>query len=149
MENGTWDPRILVVGVDGSDQARRAAAMAAAMARRTGAELHLMTVVRPPEGWWGIVGAPPPAESLGNALSDAQRAVIDSTVESLDLTDIEYETFEEVGDPANQLADTAEAQNADLLVIGQRGAGVVERIMVGSVADRLVHISRTPIMVVP
>lgn len=144
-----WAPKLIIVAIDGSDQSMRAAQVAAAIARHNSAKLHLVTVVRPPEGWWGIVGAPPPAESLGNALSDAQRAVIDSTVESLDLSDIEYETFEEVGDPANQLADTAEAQNADLLVIGQRGAGVVERIMVGSVADRLVHISRTPIMVVP
>ena len=28
-------------------------------------------------------------------------------------------------------------------------AGLVERIMVGSVADRLVHIAHTPVMVVP
>ncbi len=144
-----WAPKLIIVAIDGSDQSMRAAQVAAAIARHNKAKLHLVTVVRPPEGWWGIVGAPPPAESLGNALSDAQRAVIETTVESLDLTDIEYETFEEVGDPANQLADVAEAQNADLLVIGQRGAGFVERIMVGSVADRLVHIARTPIMVVP
>ncbi len=144
-----WAPKLIMVAIDGSDQSTRAASVGATIARQSGAKLHLVTVVRPPEGWWGIVGSPPPAETLGNALSDAQRAVIEKTVEALDLSDIEYETFEEVGDPANQLAAFAESHDVDLLVIGQRGAGVVERLMVGSVADRLVHISRTPIMVIP
>ena len=144
-----WAPKLIMVAIDGSDQSMRAANVGAAIARQSGAKLHLVTVVRPPEGWWGIVGSPPPAETLGNALSDAQRAVIEKTIDALDLADIEYETFEEVGDPANELAASAESHNVDLLVIGQRGAGVVERLMVGSVADRLVHISRTPIMVIP
>ncbi len=144
-----WAPKLIMVAIDGSDQSMRAANVGAAIARQSGAKLHLVTVVRPPEGWWGIVGSPPPAETLGSALSDAQRAVIEKTIEALDLADIEYETFEEVGDPADELAASAESHDVDLLVIGQRGAGVVERLMVGSVADRLVHISRTPIMVIP
>ncbi len=144
-----WAPNLIMVAIDGSEQSMRAANVGVAIARQSGAKLHLVTVVRPPEGWWGIVGAPPPAESLGNALSDAQRAVIEKTIESLDLSEVENETFEEVGDPANQLAALAESHEADLMVIGQRGAGLVERLMVGSVADRLVHIAKVPIMVVP
>ncbi len=144
-----WSPNVIVAATDGSDQSVRATSVAAALARTNDAYLFIVTVVRPPEGWWGIVGAPPPAESLGNALADAQRAVLEKTVEAVDLSGVRYETVEEVGDPANQLASFAEANNADLLVIGQRGAGLVERIMVGSVADRLVHIAQAPILVVP
>lgn len=144
-----WSPNVIVTATDGSEQSLRAANAAAALARTNDAQLFIVTVVRPPEGWWGIVGAPPPAESLGNALADAQRVVLEKTVEAVDLTGVRYETVEEVGEPANRLASFAEAQDADLLVIGQRGAGVVERIMVGSVADRLVHISKMPVLVVP
>lgn len=144
-----WSPKVIVAATDGSDQSLRAAQVAAALARSTNAHLYIVTVVRPPEGWWGIVGAPPPAESLGNALADAQRVVLEKTIDSVDLEGVTYETVEEVGDPANQLAAFAESNNADLLVIGQRGAGLVERIMVGSVADRLVHIAHTPVLVVP
>lgn len=144
-----WSPNVIVTATDGSDQSLRAANVAASLARSNGAHLYVVTVVRPPEGWWGIVGAPPPAESLGNALADAQRVVLEKTVDAVDLQGVDYETVEEVGDPANQLAAFAEEKGADLLVIGQRGAGLVERIMVGSVADRLVHIARTPVMVVP
>lgn len=144
-----WSPNVIVAATDGSEQSLRAANVAAALARTNDAHLFIVTVVRPPEGWWGIVGAPPPAESLGNALADAQRIVLEKTVEAVDLSGVGYETIEEVGDPANQLAAFAESREADLIVIGQRGAGLVERIMVGSVADRLVHIATTPILVVP
>ncbi|MBT8202624.1 MAG: universal stress protein [Acidimicrobiia bacterium] len=144
-----WSPNVIVAATDGSDQSLRAANAAAALARTNDAQLFIVTVVRPPEGWWGIVGAPPPAESLGNALADAQRVVLEKTVQAVDLAGVRYETIEEVGDPANQLAAFAESRNADLLVIGQRGAGLVERIMVGSVADRLLHIAKTPVLVVP
>ena len=144
-----WSPNVIVTATDGSEQSLRAANAAAALARTNDAQLFIVTVVRPPEGWWGIVGAPPPAESLGNALADAQRVVLEKTVEAVDLTGVRYETVEEVGEPANRLAAFAEAEGADLVVIGQRGAGLVERIMVGSVADRLVHISKMPVLVVP
>ena len=144
-----WSPNVIVSATDGSEQSLRAANAAAALARTNDAHLFIVTVVRPPEGWWGIVGAPPPAESLGNALADAQRVVLEKTVDAVDLAGVRFETVEEVGDPANQLAAFAEAKEADLLVIGQRGAGLVERIMVGSVADRLVHISSVPVLVVP
>jgi len=144
-----WSPNVIVTATDGSEQSLRAANVSAGLCRTNDAELFIVTVVRPPEGWWGIVGAPPPAESLGNALSDAQRIVLEKTVESVDLSGVRYQTIEEVGDPATQLARFAEERNADLLVIGQRGAGLVERIMVGSVADRIVHIAAMPVLVVP
>jgi nucleotide-binding universal stress UspA family protein len=43
----------------------------------------------------------------------------------------------------------ADTSNADLIVIGRRGAGFAERVMMGSVADRLCHQSEVPVLVVP
>jgi nucleotide-binding universal stress UspA family protein len=145
----TWSPRTIVVATDGSEQSLRAAGVAAALARSMKGNLLILTVVRPPEGWWGIVGSPPPAESLGNALTDAQKAVLKKTIDSVDFSGIEWEAAEEIGDPATQIVNYATENDADLIVIGQRGAGLVERLMVGSVADRVVHISPVPVLVVP
>ncbi len=72
-----WDPQRIVVGVDGSDQSISATQVAASIARARSAHLLILAVVRPPEGWWGIVGSPPTAEALGESLSDAQREVLD------------------------------------------------------------------------
>ena len=57
--------------------------------------------------------------------------------------------IEELGDPAGAIVHYCEDVDADLLVIGRRGAGLIERFVMGSVADRLVHYSSCPVVVVP
>lgn len=144
-----WEPRLIVAGVDGSEQSNRAAGVAAALARVREATLVIVTVVRPPEGWWGIVGSPPTAEALGDSLADAQRDVLDATVAALDLEGVDYRTREEIGDAAVQLVAVCEELDADLLVVGRRGSGLLRRMVVGSVANHLIHESTSPVLVVP
>ena len=144
-----WNPKAIVVGVDGSETSMRAAEIAAEIARSRQAKLVLVTVVRPPEGWWGIGGAPPTPEALSTALVEGQQQVLRETEEHLDLDGVDYETAEELGDPTSRLIAVAEERDAGLIVIGKRGAGLAERVMLGSVADRLCHHSPVPVMVVP
>ena len=149
MSEDKWHPRVVVVGVDGSERSQHAAALAADLARHNGARLIIATVVRPPEGWWGVVGSPPPAESMAGALSKAQREILDDTISRLDLSDLEWESVEEIGDPAGALAEACRVHEADVLVVGRRGAGLIERLVLGSVADRVVRYAPCPVMVVP
>lgn len=144
-----WNPNTIVVGVDGSETSTRAGQVATEMARAWNAKLLLVTVVRTPEGWWGIGGAPPSPEALSAALVEGQQQVLREVEEQLDLDGIDYETVEELGDPAWRLIGVAEERNADLIIIGKRGAGLAERVMLGSVADRVCHQSPTPVLVVP
>jgi nucleotide-binding universal stress UspA family protein len=108
-----------------------------------------VTVVRPPEGWWGIVGSPPTAEALGDSLSDAQRDVLDRTLRSVNLSGVEYEMQEEIGEPSARLIDVCVRVDADILVVGRRGAGLLRRMVVGSVANHVVHEAPCPVLVVP
>lgn len=144
-----WDPKVIVVGVDGSDPSIEAVRAAAAMARCQAAHLMIVTVVRPPEGWWGIVGSPPTAEALGDSLSNAQRDVLDRTLRSVDMSNVSYETREEIGEPSSQLIDVCNRVDADILVVGRRGAGLFRRMVVGSVANHVVHEAPCPVLVVP
>ncbi len=144
-----WQPKVIVVGVDGSETSHAAAEHAVAMARLSKGKLLLVTVVRTPEGWWGIGGAPPPPEALSAALAEGQAQVLNELEENLDLEGVDYETVEELGDPSSRLLSVAETSSADLIVIGRRGAGFAERVMMGSVADRLCHQSEVPVLVVP
>jgi nucleotide-binding universal stress UspA family protein len=145
----TWNPKSIVVGVDGSETSTRAAEIATEIARSREAKLVLVTVVRPPEGWWGIGGAPPTPEALSAALVEGQQQVLKENEEILPLDGLDYETVEELGDPTSRLIAVAEEREAGLIVIGKRGAGLAERVMLGSVADRLCHHSPVPVMVVP
>lgn len=145
----SWQPTTIVVGVDGSDQSMEAARIAADIARQRSARLLITTVVRPPEGWWGIGGAPPTPDALADAIVEGRRRILDQIEATLDLTGVDYETVEEVGDPASRLVALCEQEGAGLLVVGRRGAGLVERIVLGSVADRVAHTSPCPVLTVP
>lgn len=144
-----WQISTLVVGVDGSDGGTRAAERAIAIAKHWGAKVVLATVVRPPEGWWGIGGAPPTPEALSSAIVEGQQKILGGLIEQLDLEGVEYETAEELGDPTSRLLAVVEQHDADLLVIGKRGAGLAERVLLGSTADRLSHLATCPVLVVP
>ena len=90
----TWAPEVVVAATDGSEGSIRACHVAVNVARAWGSKLLLVTVVRPPEGWWGIGGAPPTATALSNALDNAQQEALDRTIESLDLTVRSYNCLE-------------------------------------------------------
>lgn len=144
-----WNISTIVVGVDGSEGSKRAAEHAVAIARHWSAQLKLVTVVRTPEGWWGIGGAPPSPESLSTALVEGQQKILRDFEAQLALDGVEYETVEELGDPVTRLLAVSEGSAADMLVIGRRGAGLAERVILGSVADRLTHLAPCPVLVVP
>ncbi|OFW66166.1 MAG: hypothetical protein A2Z12_02765 [Actinobacteria bacterium RBG_16_68_21] len=144
-----WDPKVVVVGVDGSERSVRAAQVAAGIAKGHGSQLQVVTVVRPPEGWWGVVGSPPPADALASSMAEAQRTVLDETLAQLDTEGLDVVSSEEIGDPATALSEVCTSVGADLLVVGRRGAGMVERIILGSVADRLAHDAPCPLLIVP
>ncbi len=144
-----WEVNAVVTGVDGSESSQRAAEHAAAIARHWKAKLYLVTVVRTPEGWWGIGGAPPSPEALSAALIEGQQKILSEIEEHLDLEGLDYETMEELGDPVSRLISACESSDADMLVIGRRGAGLAERIILGSVADRLCHLAPCPVLVIP
>ena len=75
--------------------------------------------------------------------------ILDSVVNDLDLNDLEVVQVEDVGDPARMLLEYSRSVSADLMVIGRRGAGLIERIMLGSVANRIVHDADCPVLLVP
>ncbi len=52
------------------------------------------------------------------------------------------------GVPAEALADAALNEGFELVVVGNTGRGAVSRVLLGSVADRLVHICKQPVLVV-
>ncbi len=144
-----WQVSTLVVGVDGSEGSSRAAQTAVAVARHWKAKLLLVTVVRTPEGWWGIGGAPPSPEALSAALIEGQEKILADVESHLDLDGVDYQLVQELGDPVSRLISVIEENDADLVVVGRRGAGLAERMILGSVADRLCHLAPCHVMIVP
>jgi nucleotide-binding universal stress UspA family protein len=143
-----WKPTTIVAAVDGSEQSVGAARTALDMARSAGASVTFISVVRPPEGWWGLEGAPPSPEVLSEAVASGSRE-LNRVVSELDTSGVTIEKVNELGDPASTIINLCERLDADMLVIGRRGAGLVERMMLGSVADRLAHHAPCALLIVP
>ncbi len=53
------------------------------------------------------------------------------------------------GSPASALLNFAEKEDADLIVAGTRGAGLMQRLLLGSVATRLMRHSTRSLLIVP
>jgi nucleotide-binding universal stress UspA family protein len=53
------------------------------------------------------------------------------------------------GQPARQIAATAAQVGADLVIVGTRGRSPVAGALLGSVTQRLLHITTCPVLVVP
>jgi nucleotide-binding universal stress UspA family protein len=145
----TWEPNHVVVAVDGSEASNHAARVAVALAEHRNGKVTLVTVVRPPEGWWGVGGAPPSPEAMSVAIARARTEILDPLAAEFEDAQCTIDLVEEIGDPASVILRIAENLNADVLVAGRRGSSLVERLMLGSVADRLAHEASVPVLIVP
>jgi nucleotide-binding universal stress UspA family protein len=63
--------------------------------------------------------------------------------------DLKVRTRVEVGGAARGILDVAESEAPDLIVMATRGPGRIERLLLGSVADKVVRASQEPVLVVP
>jgi nucleotide-binding universal stress UspA family protein len=135
----------ILVGVDGSLESRAAADYAAIIARQTGAQITLAYVLPVP-----VPLAPDGYVQSLAAWELAEREYGMSLLRELAarLTGLNVETVSPSGPAAETLADLAKAGDVDLVVVGHRGRGAVTRLLLGSVADRLVQISPKPVLVV-
>jgi nucleotide-binding universal stress UspA family protein len=136
----------VLVAVDGSDSSLKAARMALEVATRFGARITLVHVVPklllPPDAYGLTI-----AEVEKEHRAYAER-LLDQTLAQLTLEGMEPTKTILYGSPAEAIAEEAAASDVGLVVIGSRGHGAVARVFLGSVSDRLVHISPKPVLVV-
>jgi nucleotide-binding universal stress UspA family protein len=136
----------IVVGVDGSEASTDAIKMAASIAGPMDVHLTLVHVKRP------IILSPDPYEHLIDEMRlQAEResnAILEEAVRNAEAAGATVEILSPEGPVAESLVFIAEERKALMLVVGSRGRGAVARVMLGSVADRAVHISKVPVLVV-
>jgi nucleotide-binding universal stress UspA family protein len=133
----------VVVGVDGSPSSRAALAAALEEARRRRARVRAVVAWSTraqlgPEGPTGRFDA-------GYGEADAA-AVLQDALAHLDAGDVEVVPAVVCDGPASALL--AQSRDAALVVVGARGLGAIERVLVGSVSRQVAHRSEVPVLVV-
>jgi nucleotide-binding universal stress UspA family protein len=131
----------MLVGIDGSSDARAALTWSADLARRGSFELSAARVFVPTQAELS------PAINL--ELHDQQEAELEQLCLTLP-SEVEIGSCELLnGDPAAELLWAATRTDTDLLVVGGRGAGGFTHLRIGSVADHLLHRTTVPLAIVP
>jgi nucleotide-binding universal stress UspA family protein len=135
--------RTIVVGVDASDGSAAALRWAAAEARLRDATLVIVHAYFRPLAYAGTEAAAsePEREHAG--------AVLDRVIQAGagDLAGLALERRLHAGHAAHGLIEAA--ATADLLVVGVRGGGGFEGLVLGSTADHCAHHSPCPVVLVP
>jgi nucleotide-binding universal stress UspA family protein len=137
----------ILVGVDGSPESRAATHKAAELSRALGAQLLIAYVIAPfppiSPGEFGAV-----VENWDLAERNYAAALL-REIEATCRREVDaVETTTAIGTAAEALAELARASDIEMVVVGHRGRGAVKRLLLGSVADRLVQISPKPVLVV-
>ena len=117
--------RIVLVGTDGSPTATKAVVRAAAVADVCSARLIVAFVGDAEDG----------------------RAALDKVVASLAGMTPPPEQRLLTGDPADALLGLADAEHADLIVVGNKGMSGAQRFLLGSVPNKVSHRARCDVLV--
>ncbi len=144
----------IVCGVDGSADSEAALAVAARLADRVGARLVLANVVEPVQSPYataraigpGIIARAPIDDVLGEQVRAGER-LLEEIAEQANVETAEKRVVS--GFPAERLADLADEEDAELIVVGSRGRGAFKAAFLGSVSTSLIGVARCPVLVVP
>jgi len=128
----------VVVPVDGSPNALRAAQFGARLAAAAGRPVRLLFV-------FSMVGdeivglAKLPKEKIEEAMAHAARRVFEPAIEAIGTVPVELSEVVLHGDPAEEILAFVDAHPEAHVVIGRRGKSPLERLLIGSVCDKVVR----------
>lgn len=138
----TGKERILV-GIDGSEDAIRAARLAVKVARMLNATLTLVMIENPEDYALTVE-----RESLLKAKEELIWNILQTAKNEIAEEGVEIDTIIDVGNPALKLAEMAK-NGYDMVVVSRKGLGATKSLFMGSVSVRLVQHSVVPVLVVP
>ena len=120
--------REVLVATDFSEQAEAAVALAATYARRFGARVHVLHVLAPGD------------TDVTQLLADAAASVG---------PDVPVVVASEAGEPGDVIVRHAKRHAIDLIVVGTHGRRGMSRVLLGSVANRVLQTAPCPVLAVP
>jgi len=129
---------------DGSEHAFRALALALAIAKQNGSELHIVCVEEIPY-------LPEFMEEVREATGIAARyfhGVLQRARSMAEQSHVHLHTHVVAGHPVRDIVKLAAEMEAELLVIGATGHSAIYERLVGSRADRIIQLAQCPVLIV-
>ena len=138
----------IIVGIDGSEHARRALEFAIREAAVRQAPLTVLTVWRTVVNYHGAPVSHPQDGTLAEQANRGAQDAVDKALAAIGGDRQVSVTVQVIsGIPAAELVSAS--RDADLLIVGSRGTGGFSRLLLGSVTAQVVHHAHCPVVVVP
>jgi nucleotide-binding universal stress UspA family protein len=145
--------KTIVVGYDGSDPAKRALERASSLAEKLGSKLVVTSVAEPvavaddPYVPGDAIGLAAPAIVPVPDRAEASRELQEAR-ELLKGRTHDAEYVATVGDAAQGIIEVADKHDADLIVVGTREPGFIDRVLGGDVSEAVSRRSHRDVLIV-
>lgn len=142
----------VLVPVDGSNASRNAIPHAVSHAEQYNADLHIVNVIS-----YEMMGGATAADTTGmggvpvemsEQMEEQANQLIEDAEDHVESTDVDVTTEVIHGNPAEQIIEYAEEQGIDLITMGTHGRSGFNRVILGSVAERVIRTAEAPVLTV-
>ena len=137
----------ILIATDGSESAEKAASFGIEIARLSGAKIYAVYVIDttpyysiPLDQLW--------PKDIYEQFEKIGHEITADVEETTKAAGLEAESIVLKGDPAERILNFAEEQNVDLIVVGAHGISKFERLVIGSVSEKIVRHAKIPVLVV-
>jgi len=137
----------MLVGYDGSDNAKRALERAVALATQQGAAIRVVVAVNTVLPVYGTTAPYYPPDYADQVINEGKKSLAEAVNRAKQVTK-EVSGSVEDGHPAEMILGVAERDGTDLIVLGRRGISGVERFLMGGVSSSVVSHSRCDVLIV-
>ena len=134
----------IVVGVDGSAHSMKSLDWALDEAALRNTSVTVLAVAPAATSIWGITGQFDPSPETQERVKKAAEEIVKEAASRHGNQQVTVRSIS--GVPADELIKASE--NADLLVVGARGAGGFARLSMGSVSSQVTHHAHCPVVIV-
>ena len=139
-----------LIPVDGSETALRAVRRFAALVRDKPDAYAILMIVEPelPLVDRMAGGSPDDVRRFGQPLRDKAEKLLAPARSELDRAGVRFSTSIEFGDPADTIVARAKDWSVELIVLGSERRGTIGSLLQGSVAQKVLHHSDLPVLLV-
>ena len=137
-----------LVPIDNSENATRALQYAIRLAKDNGeAELHIVHAHGLPLVY-GEIAVYLQEKKAQDMLRQHSEDVLKPAIEMAEASGVKFSSEILVGDPPEAIAKCAEERGCDAIIMGTRGMGAIGNLIMGSVATKVIHLTKLPVTLV-
>ena len=144
----------ILIPTDGSELAERGVTHGLSLAKFVGAKVTAIIVEERPDAWWGVGGAISEPRGgvafaeLTEELKKHAASVLTRVANAAKQAGVSCDTVQvEDSQPYKSIIDTAANRGCDLIVMASHGRGGLSAIVLGSVANKVLTHTKTPVLV--